>query len=374
MSEQWYYRSFGQDFGPVPFDQLQELAASESIGATDEVRRADSADWVLASTVPELGFATAKAGNPVAAAPTGANEWYCLLCGQEMGPLSFDEIVAFAEQGQLSRDDQVKLGSNGNWRRVGSIGRLVAVLPYQPAEQTIPQKKSAAEIATIAPKVAPSPSSANVDTLRVPAAKPTEPAAASPRPSSPSIPVPPEAPKAIEPDRASPPPVRSASPAGFSSTPQPARPTVPPRPLATPSRNSSGTSFVRSLMIPGAIAGGVLLLAGLIYVAWSSFPQASTSDVECYTQLKKFLDDLRSARASSSIDSSAFKRRAQQFSADFIPLLKDADASKPARQNLLWAVRDELPKMMASDLKKETNEEKRFVSRLEEAADKLGIK
>ena len=127
-------------------------------------------------------------------------------------------------------------------------------------------------------------------------------------------------------------------------------------------------------MIPGAIACGVLVLAGLIYVAWNSFPQTSTSDVECYTQLKKFLDDLRSARASSSIDSSAFKRRAQQFSADFIPLLKDGDGSKPARQSLLWAVRDELPKMMASDLKKETNEEKRFVSRLEKAADKLGIK
>eukprot|EP00456_Euglypha_rotunda_P016134 TRINITY_DN1527_c0_g1_i11.p1 TRINITY_DN1527_c0_g1~~TRINITY_DN1527_c0_g1_i11.p1 ORF type:complete len:459 (-),score=82.59 TRINITY_DN1527_c0_g1_i11:561-1937(-) len=53
------------------------------------------------------------------------------MLGQELGPLSFRELVDYAEQGQVAADDLVKLGANGKWRRVGSIGRLVAVLPYQ---------------------------------------------------------------------------------------------------------------------------------------------------------------------------------------------------------------------------------------------------
>ncbi|MDB5343172.1 MAG: hypothetical protein JWP89_1549 [Schlesneria sp.] len=146
MADQWYYRMFGQDFGPVSFDELKQLAELGSISSDDEVRQSSAAAWSAAGSVTALGQSTSSgpksilsaiAEAPVQAAPSGANDWYYMFHGQEMGPIGFGEIVAFAEQGQLEASDEVRLGAAGKWRRVGSIGRLVAVLPYH--EPVVPE-------------------------------------------------------------------------------------------------------------------------------------------------------------------------------------------------------------------------------------------
>lgn len=141
MADQWFYRMFGQDFGPVAFDELKSLAELGSIASDDEVRNAGSSDWVTAGSIGELGLSSGGSATlsaravmtaPTASSsPAGADDWYCKAFGQELGPLPLEEIVTYAEQGQLSADDEVRLGATGKWRRVGSIGRLMAVLPYQ---------------------------------------------------------------------------------------------------------------------------------------------------------------------------------------------------------------------------------------------------
>ena len=139
MAAQWYYRMFGHDFGPIEFEELKLLARQGALTQADEVRDARSSHWVAAGTVSELALeeltvsasARSVGGSPPATATTvGNDDWFCQFHGQELGPLGFDDIVAFAEQGQLTAEDEVKLGSSGKWRRVGSIGRLVAVLPF----------------------------------------------------------------------------------------------------------------------------------------------------------------------------------------------------------------------------------------------------
>lgn len=174
MADQWYYRMFGQDFGPVTFDELKQLAELGSIASDDEVRRSSESNWVTAGSVADLGLASAallSSPNRVAVTeapaqntPAGANDWYYMLKGRETGPIGFDNLVTLAEQGKLEANDEVKLGAAGKWRRVGSIGRLVAVLPYHEpvvAEPTPPKEKprSKAAIATIQPTV-PKPSAA----------------------------------------------------------------------------------------------------------------------------------------------------------------------------------------------------------------------
>lgn len=164
MAEQWYYRMFGQDFGPVSFDELKQLAELGSISSDDEVRQSSAATWSSAGSVTALGLSTASgpksvlttiADAPIQSAPSGANDWYYKFHGQEMGPIGFDEIVAFAEQGQLEANDEVRLGASGKWRRVGSIGRLVAVLPYHepavPESTSIKQKLEAEPAPVVAP-------------------------------------------------------------------------------------------------------------------------------------------------------------------------------------------------------------------------------
>src|SRR6202012_2606802 len=70
-------------------------------------------------------------GAAVATATKATDEWFCIIGGAELGPMSFEELTGYAQNEQLSADDEVKLGATGKWRRVGSIGRLMAVMPYQ---------------------------------------------------------------------------------------------------------------------------------------------------------------------------------------------------------------------------------------------------
>jgi hypothetical protein len=150
MTDQWFYRMFGEEFGPLPLEKLKELAESGTIHAFDQVRQDLTGDWVDAVTVSELGLSTSERPEPVALAtavslsdfdiattPQTNDEWYCMVAGAELGPIGFDELLKFAEHEQLGADDQVKLGRNGKWRRAGSIGRLMAALPYQATEKTI---------------------------------------------------------------------------------------------------------------------------------------------------------------------------------------------------------------------------------------------
>jgi len=150
MADQWFYRMFGEDFGPVPFEKLREMADQGTVGAGDEVRSANSNRWVMAGSVDGLGLSSLGGGTAVATASNsdtaidvsttrvGLDDWYCMVHGHEQGPLSFEELVKFAKHDNVSSDDEVKLGANGKWRRVGSIGRLVAVLPYRPVESKTP--------------------------------------------------------------------------------------------------------------------------------------------------------------------------------------------------------------------------------------------
>ncbi len=147
MADQWFYRVFGQVVGPMPLEKLRELADRGTIRALDDVR-SGSSEWVAAATIDELGLSTSErrtASNMATmtisdleiSTTTGNDEWYYEMGGQELGPITFDELLTFAEQEQISADDQVRLGAQGKWRRAGSIGRLMAALPYKPVEKTI---------------------------------------------------------------------------------------------------------------------------------------------------------------------------------------------------------------------------------------------
>ncbi len=160
MADQWFYRMFGEDFGPVSFEKLREMADKGTVGADDEVRSEGSDRWMRADSVEGLGLCTNDGGAVVATAdnsdtatdlsttPVGLDDWYCKVLDREMGPLSFEELVKYAEHENLSADDEVRLGANGKWRRVGSIGRLVAVLPYRPVESKTPVPATKSKPAT----------------------------------------------------------------------------------------------------------------------------------------------------------------------------------------------------------------------------------
>ena len=230
MTDQWYYRLFGEEFGPVSVETLQSLMESGTLGDSDDVRPDGSSAWT--SVAQAFGeSATAPAATATATAGTDDDQqWYCQLLGQELGPLSFEELVKFAENGELSADDDVRFGASGKWRKVGSIGRLVSVLPFResqalrPAQTTVPSTKPAA-----GSESAPRPTAAT----EIPAPRPTAPAAARSRKSDPLV-------EAV------------ADTAPTAIAPTVAVPTVaaPVKPSATP---STATSDAASKLLASAV-------------------------------------------------------------------------------------------------------------------------
>lgn len=138
MADKWLYRAFGQEFGPVSFDELKNLTANGFLSADSEVRSTDTSRWQLYSDVVsrdrsagDVNGGEARRSDPEIDTVKGSDEWYYGTDGAEIGPVSFNVLLQLAQSHQLTADDLVKLGSQGKWRRVGSIGRLMAVLPFQ---------------------------------------------------------------------------------------------------------------------------------------------------------------------------------------------------------------------------------------------------
>lgn len=148
MSENWFYRVFGEEFGPVTLSDLREFVSNGTLSGSDEVRPEALTMWVPARVVRELQdlnqaaveSTVTGAMNAAAASPTVTDEWYYRFSDSpdtEVGPLTFDGIIELAKSGRLMADDEVRLGVDGKWRRAGNMGRLVAVLPYQTRRQNL---------------------------------------------------------------------------------------------------------------------------------------------------------------------------------------------------------------------------------------------
>lgn len=48
--------------------------------------------------------------------PVSGDQWYCKVVGQEVGPISSDDLFEMFERGQIDRTDDVRQGKTGMWR------------------------------------------------------------------------------------------------------------------------------------------------------------------------------------------------------------------------------------------------------------------
>ena len=340
MAEQWFYRMFGQDFGPIPLSELQDLVRAGSVSSTDEVRAEGSTKWVSVGTVRELGAAPAASSKSASATAVadveypsqGNDDWYCKFKGHDVGPIGFQVLLALAEQGRLFSDDELKLGTGGKWRRVASIGRLVSALPNQGA--------------------APSALVPAIPTVETP--NPVVATAAPPPAAAP--------PASVVP----------GGTAGAASQPQ--RPMVyPPRTAYRPS-SSSDWSFSDILKGPFGITGIAIVCIIMLFVGWKYWPKGNAVDVQRYNSLKLLLDDIRANREAKSTDFQSLKKRGNKLHQEYLPTLRIEAVQNPGKQKLLEVVRDHLPRLVGSDLTKENWYEQNYEANLKEAAALLDIK
>lgn len=48
-------------------------------------------------------------------------QWYCKIVGQEIGPVTSEDLAAMLDRGQIDRDDKVRDGTSGHWRLVKEV-------------------------------------------------------------------------------------------------------------------------------------------------------------------------------------------------------------------------------------------------------------
>ncbi len=147
MADQWYYRLFGTEFGPVTRSALDNLIESGQLGHSDEIRPHDSTNWskvreehssVPRNQIPSGGtvmsldsLPDAQIESATATNPACVDQWYYQTLGQDWGPISLTDLLELAGKGDVGPDDMVRNSPTAKWRRAGSIGRLMAVMPFQ---------------------------------------------------------------------------------------------------------------------------------------------------------------------------------------------------------------------------------------------------
>jgi hypothetical protein len=415
MADQWYYRLFGEEFGPVPMETLQSLLDVGTLGEADDVRADGHTTWTTVALA--LGGSASSIVTTATASDSTDDDqqWYCRLLGQELGPLSFEELVKFAENGELSAEDDVRFGKTGKWRKVGSIGRLVSVLPYRESQALRPAQAIASTppAAGSPPPTVPAPAPSSQPPVAAPARKiepmvpavataalPASAAAKSAVPSSsatsaaaarlsaraesqPAV----ATPMPAEPRRSDPAPSRAATNGGglgSSNTSSMSSWSAPSKPMAKPPVKRSSSSRpptdwgeklapLKNPKLLGAI--GLIVVAVLLFFGSSLLPSGG-ADREKLEQLQQILADFRKLRDSKAGPSewSEFTKKTEEIRKPMAEELeKTANRRNPARQYMLWASRNRLPEMLQNSREKPTTAEEQFEANLYDAAKALGV-
>jgi len=171
MHQDWYYKLFGEEFGPVPFEGLCDLVRDSHISEDDEIRNGAEGAWQIAgeiiglfensepaeiadlseleiqfdpSSIPDSPQKT-QTDKPAVLQDHEANDemFYCQVLGQELGPMRLDDLIAMVRDGSLSADDAIKNGLEGSWQPAISNPSVAAVLSTLDPIETLPEQPSA---------------------------------------------------------------------------------------------------------------------------------------------------------------------------------------------------------------------------------------
>ena len=350
---EWYCRVLGQVLGPMLFDELQLMVESGSLHTDDEVRFGATGAWQRAEQTRGLKFTAARAVKAPAKLSTHApfgeaarkKEWYYEILGQQLGPISFEELAKAVADGSLQLEDKARRGATAAWGLVLNVPGLISVeqkAAYLAAKQAATRPKPVAPPAVVPPPVATPASLAggvSNPAAKVLPASPT-PAAASPQPpaSKPPVAAPPPPP---------PPPPRTAPPPPMPMN----RPTSSATAFRPPAKKgSSGGGFKVNGKMVGAIAGVLLLVGAIFVLPMLGISFGSQPGLEEYAKVKVIWDEAQALRKKKS-GISDWEDFGKKHSSEVKKLEKEITdqspgASKRLLQLMYFCTKNHLPAIM----------------------------
>lgn len=195
MTDQWHYRIFGEEFGPVSESTLRGLIADGTLGPADEIRGEADSDWqtadtlasrstnpddsesdpafsadlddMLAAPAPRRQTVPSDSGDesgmdldamlapstPQAQRKAESTEWFYRVGGRKFGPVDFDTLFEHAAQGRFSRYDEIRAPGDDQWVEAQSLVGLFA--RDEPDLDALLGEEKPLRSASVAPKQKP---------------------------------------------------------------------------------------------------------------------------------------------------------------------------------------------------------------------------
>ena len=365
---QWYCRVLNHELGPMSADDLMHMLFDGELAPNDQVKSSAEPEWVPARTVvflsssgsdldvidseedsveelvPASGDAVSEQSaateekvvepeKPAEPPPPpilkvrSKQKWYCKLGGMGYGPIEAHKIKMWAEQGRVEPSDLLKLGRKGEWFEAWQIEALQLKKPAPKKTETAADATSAGTEA----KPATTPAAG------------VSPAAAAPMSMPPSSSA----------------PVAAAVP-----------PAARPKPKIQVQR-SNPLEALGPLMDPkilGGVAGVIAIVAILFFVPLGDMFSPSGEDE--FAKFQAFYQEYKALQSKQAgpAEYTSLKNKADT---ELGPVIKELESSAgsdyPALQQLLWAGRDYLPKMLENPGTEPSRDQEKFEKCLQEA-------
>ncbi len=145
----WHYERQGERRGPVSFEELRHLAASEEVQPENLVWKVGMPEWLSAAHVEGLfsspaspSFSPAEVTSPAplppqTEAPVAEERWHYECQGERCGPVLFSELQRLASCGQIQPDSLTWKRGMAEWTPAWQIDGLFPTQPETPGQPAI---------------------------------------------------------------------------------------------------------------------------------------------------------------------------------------------------------------------------------------------
>ena len=150
----WHYERQGECRGPVSFEELRHLAASEEVQPENLVWKVGMPEWLSAAHVEGLfsspaspSFSPAEVTSPAplppqTEAPVAEERWHYECQGKRCGPVLFSELQRLASCGQIQPDSLTWKRGMAEWTPAWQIDGLFPTQQETPGQPAIPSADS----------------------------------------------------------------------------------------------------------------------------------------------------------------------------------------------------------------------------------------